>query len=105
MGSAGLLGQCSQGQLDAFTDPDLLGQGFECRSRLTVVVSQCKQGLQNVRLHVTGYRCNHPNIGAKLALEFQQQPLSGFFTYAWDLDQAPCFLHSDGLRQFCHTHA
>ena len=45
------------------------------------------------------------DVGAKLALELQQQALGGFFANARDFHQAPRLLLADGTRQLGHAHA
>src|SRR5206468_4186482 len=82
-------GQRLQGELDAFAHAHVLRQRLERGLRFLVAVAQRHQRLQDVALRVVDHHAAHlAQVGADLALQFEQQPLRGLLADARDLHQA-----------------
>jgi hypothetical protein len=74
--------------------------------RFLVRIPQGQQRIEHVCLGVVPHgAADRADVGAQLALQFQQQALGGLLADARHLDQAPGFLQRHGLGQVGHRHA
>src|SRR5512140_1871473 len=99
-------GQRLQGLADALAHADITGQSLQRRSRFLVAVAQGHQGLQDVALGIAGGAgARGAQVGAELALEFQQQSFGRLLADARHLDQPARVLGRHRLGDVRHAHA
>src|SRR3990167_2487702 len=101
------LRQRLQRQFDALAYAHIGRQGLEGGGGVFFAVAQRHQGLLDVALHIALHRASagQVQVGAELALEFEQQAFGGLLADAGHLDDASAVLRADGLGQIGHAHA